>query len=426
MIAPLLSADLDPGMKTVLRRAIMEKHGLSERTIRRYLQHYREQGFSGLVTSVRSDKGTTSMDPRVLQTAIELKQELPSRSVRRILVILEGEGRIKPGEVAQSTLTRLLRENGYGSNYRKEIVCEPTAARRFQRKGRNVLWQADIKYMSFIPGKNGKMKQTYLLSIIDDSTRMVVHAELYDNQKLPILEDAFRKALLAYGKPDAILVDNGKIFVSKWFQLACARLGVEHIRCRPYNAKGKGKEEKWNQFVDEFLEELSLEPVETLPELNRKFRVWMVEGYIHKPHEGIKNMTPAYAWRSDPRKVSFVTPEQCYQLFLWEVSRKVNKIGSLSFYGNQYDAGTDLIGKKVDVRYDPFDLSVLEIWNQGRFIKKVVPLIIGEHLAKEMISTPPEKVATHSRLLAVYEQRNKLRDQKQNDAISFRSLKEGK
>ena len=79
-----------------------------------------------------------------------------------------------------------------------------------------------------------------MLTILDDKTRMIMHAEFYSNQRLPILEDSFRKALLKFGKPKEILVDNGKIFVSKWFKRACARFGIRHIAAKPYCAQTKG------------------------------------------------------------------------------------------------------------------------------------------------------------------------------------------
>ena len=67
-----------------------------------------------------------------------------------------------------------------------------------------------------------------------------MHAEFYDNQRLPILEDCFRKSLLKFGKPIDVYVDQGKIFVSKWFRLACAYMGIRHIKAPPYSAKSKG------------------------------------------------------------------------------------------------------------------------------------------------------------------------------------------
>ena len=48
LIAPLLNEDLDEAALVDLRYEISEKNGLSERTLRRYMNAYRESGFEGL------------------------------------------------------------------------------------------------------------------------------------------------------------------------------------------------------------------------------------------------------------------------------------------------------------------------------------------------------------------------------------------
>jgi len=40
------------------------------------------------------------------------------------------------------------------------------------------------------------------------------------------LESCVRKAIVKRGVPEAIFVDNGKVFVSLVFRVACATLGV--------------------------------------------------------------------------------------------------------------------------------------------------------------------------------------------------------
>ena len=112
MISPLLEPDLEPAEKALRREAVLasqEAKGkpISARTLRRYLQNYREQGFDGLYPRTRSDLGK----PRVLQeellkAAVLLKQELPRRSVRQIIEILEGEGKVNVGVLRPSTVSR--------------------------------------------------------------------------------------------------------------------------------------------------------------------------------------------------------------------------------------------------------------------------------------------------------------------------------
>lgn len=441
MIAPLLHENIDAFERRRLRAQILESSGLSERSLRRYVQAYREKGYKSLADLPRSDKGSLRAVPgEVIEEAMKLREELPSRSVRRIIQILEGEKKIKPGEVSRTSLNRHLIQRGYGAAQLRAQGKAAQPASRFERKRRNDLFQADIKYGPILVSK-GVKKKTYLLSILDDKTRMVMHAEFYGNQRLPILEDCFRKALLKFGKPSDILVDNGKIFVSKWFRLACARLGIRHVAAKPFSPQVKGKCEKYHQCVDVFLQELALEPVKTLSELNRKFSVWLDEGYIHDPHDALKleerdphtgellakrERTPYQAYTEDPAKVRYVSTLECRDAFLWDEQRTVDKSGCVKLAGIVFDVGVALIRRRVDIRYDPFDLSVIEVWHDGKFQRKAEKLDMPEFTPKPARdpAAAPQK-PTHSRLLRVYEERHKEREKQRNGALAFHNSKEG-
>ena len=440
MIAPLLNENIDAFERRRLRAQILETSGKSERTIRRYVQNYKKKGYKSLADIPRSDKGSLRAVPGVaIDEAVKLRQELPSRSVPRIIKILEGEKIIKPGEVHRSSLNRHLIQRGYGAAQLRAEGKTAKPSSRFERKQRNDLWQTDVKYGCTLVRK-GRKKKTYLLSILDDKSRMLMHAEFYGNQRLPILEDCFRKALLKFGKPKDFLVDLGKIFVSKWFKLACARLGIRHIAAKPYSPQTKGKCEKYHQRVDEFLQELTLEPVQTLEDLNRKFSIYIEEGYIHDPHEALtleerdpktgellskRERTPFQVYTEDPAKVRYISSLECRDAFLWEEQRTVDKSGCIKLAGVVFDVGVALIKRRVDVRYDPFDISVVEIWHKGKFQRKAEKLIISEFAPKQE-TTPavsPQK-PTYSRLLKVYEAQNKAREKQRNGALSFRNPKE--
>jgi len=425
-IARLLNEGLEAAEKRRLRNEILIQYQISERTLRRYLREFKLKGYDGLLKQANSTKGTSkSISNEILEKAIELRRELPGRSIRRIIAILEGEGHAAPGTIPKSTLSRQMRQRGYGADQVKAEIRQ-TATKRFQKKNRNALWQADVKFGPYIPNKNGKKVRTYMLAFIDDATRMIMHAEFYDNQRLPILEDAFRKALLKFGRPQAVYVDNGKIFISKWFRLACARLKVEHITTKPYSPASKGKVEKFNRFLSEFLEELSLESPGSLEVLNQKFRVWLDEGYIHKKHDGIEGQTPFEAYQANKAKIRFVSQQECHDLFLWEETRTVDNSGCIKVNGIEYEAGAEFVRKKVDVRFDPFDCGVVEIWRDGKRIKEAKLIVIGEFIPKTQtaVKLSNNKKPTKSRLLAVYEKQNSQRDQRRNAAISYRERKE--
>ena len=401
MIAPLLTDGLCAVEKRRFRLDIMEKHGVSERTIRRYLESYRKYGLKGLEPTGRSESGTFKAIPAdVLEIAMQCKRELPERSVRNIITILEKEGYIKPGTISRSTLSHNLLALGHSTKQLRHVT-NTRAARRFVRDGRNTLWQSDVKFGPYIPDDKGKNRQTYLASFIDDCTRVVTHSEFYFNHRVPVIEDCFRKALLKFGKPDSVYVDNGKEFTSKWLRIGCARLGIKHLTAKPYHAESKGKIERFQRTAEEFIREAKLMKFKDLAHLNAVYRAWLDEGYQNVPHSKIGNLTPMQAFQKDEKKIRFATTEECYDAFLHEETRSVDKTGCFSLQGITFEAGVDFIRKKVDVRFDPFDLSVVEVWHDGSKQLVAKPLVVGEF----SYTKPTQKVATetgHSRLLDIY------------------------
>ena len=418
MIAPLLSDGLCAAEKRRVRLEIMEKHSISERTLRRYLESYRKNGLKGLEPTKRSEAGTfKAIGADILKLAMKYKQELPERSVRSIVKILEKEGHIEKGSISRSTLSHNLKALGHST---KQLRNEGTtcAARRFVRKGRNTLWQSDVKFGPSIPNGKGGTQRTYLATFIDDSTRVVCHSQFYLNHRVPILEDCLRKAMLKFGKPDAIYVDNGKEFISRWLRIGCARLGIRHITTRPYSPASKGKIERFNGHVDEFMREVALVKLKHLSHLNQLYKAWLEEAYQHKEHSSLDGKTPMECFQRDEKRVRFATPEECYDAFLHEETRMVDKTGCFSLSGITYEAGVSFIRKKVDVRFDPFDLSCVEVWHGG--VKQLLakPLIIGEFTATK----PTEKTATeigYSRLLNAYTQENEKRRKNALGVLTF-------
>jgi putative transposase len=236
IIIPLLEEGLSQSERRAIRRLIRRQEGISDRTLRRYVAAFREGGFDALLPRERRDKGTCKAIPaEALELAGEMRQELPSRSGRRIQQLLKSEGY----SVARSTLERHLRQRGLSG--REVRAGQQVASRRFARQGRNTLWQSDLKYGPYLPDPKhpGHKMRTYLVAMIDDATRLVTHAEFYHNQRLPVLEDTLRKAITRCGLPDSIYVDQGKIFVSQWLKLACAKLRIRHLSTQPYSPEAK-------------------------------------------------------------------------------------------------------------------------------------------------------------------------------------------
>lgn len=426
IIAPMLHEGLTACEKRRLRSEIMEMHEISERTLRRYIAAYRKSGFAGLLSKQKPKGVLKAIAERVVEEAIRLKRELPERSVRRIIAIMEKEGIVEAGKVSRSTLSHILSDRGITRNdLLRGRYEDKAAARRFVRRGRNSLWQSDIKYGPYVPDGRGGKKRAYLISIIDDATRVITHSEFYDNQRLPILEDCFRKAIIKFGKPDEIYVDNGRQYTSRWFRVACARLKIRCINARAYSPESKGKIERFNRTAEEFLQELSLEPARTLEELNRKYRVWLEEGYQRKPHFALDGDTPLERFQADARHLRLASAAECYDSFMHEETRRVDKTGCVSLAGVLFEAGLDLCGKKVDLRFDPFDISRIEIWHGGKKLKTADPIVIGEYCGRAVKSSALIEVG-RSRLLAAYNAENEKRMSRRAVFLSFADTGEGK
>jgi transposase InsO family protein len=423
IIAPLLTDGLCAAEKRRFRQEILEKHGISERTLRRWLENYRKYGLKGLEPKGRPEAGTFKAIPAdILEVAMQCRQELPERSARNIMTILEKGEYVKPGTISPSTLSHNLLALGH-STRQLRTETGTKVARRFVREGRNTLWQSDCKFGLYVPNGKGKNSQTYLLSFIDDCTRVVPHSEWYFNHRVPVLEDCFRKGLLKFGKPDSVYVDNGKEFTSKWLRIGCARLGIKHLRTAPYSAESKGKIEAFNRRVEEFIREAKLMKFDGLAHLNKVYRAWLDEGYQHENHSEIGNITPMQAFQKNEKRIRFVTLEDCYDAFLHEETRTTDKTGCFTVGNITFEAGLAFKRKKIDVRFDPFDLSVIEVWHAGEKQLKAKPLVIGEFTnsgRRQATPKTPTEIG-RSRLLDIYVKENEKRRKNAVGILTFSS-----
>ncbi|MCM3473698.1 MULTISPECIES: DDE-type integrase/transposase/recombinase [Brevibacillus] len=427
LLSPLLAEGLDPAKAREIKARICEQTGISERTLRRYLAKYRQEGFGGLKPKGKGRQPSdATIPPEVLEQAILLRREVPSRSVAQLIQILEWEGRIQPGEIKRSTLQEKLAQRGYSTRHMRMYAESGVAARRFQQRYRNRLWHSDIKYGPYLPiGPAGSMKQVFLVTFIDDATRFVLHGEFYPVMDKSIVENCFRRAIQKFGVPESVYFDNGKQYRTKWMTRACSKLGIRLLFAKPYSPEATGKVERFNRVVDAFLSEVALEKPKTLERLNELFAVWLSECYQNKPHSALENKrSPESAFRSDKKALRFVDPDELANAFLHCETRKVDKSGCISFMDRKYEVGLPFIGCTVDVVYDPADITELTIEYEGHTPWRVRELVIGERAGKrpplpEHLNRLP---ANTSRLLAAAEDRSRDRKVNQAPAVAYRRV----
>ena len=133
LIAPLLAPGLSREALAEMKQQICEEYRISDRTLRRYLQQYRESGFEGLKPQGHETGEKFKIPTEVLEEAIRLRREQPNRSIPTIIQILELEGVVPEGFLKRSTLQDAFARAGYSSSLMKMNQDTGYASQRFQR-----------------------------------------------------------------------------------------------------------------------------------------------------------------------------------------------------------------------------------------------------------------------------------------------------
>jgi putative transposase len=405
LIAPLLHRPLARGEIAALCAALAAKtHQIpfSKRTtinadtIWRYLDRYRKGGFEALKPQGRDDAGKPRRLPEaVVQKAIALREEQPSRSTTTIIEILRRDPEVSADlSLKERTLRAILQQRGKS---RRHLVGQSKAFRRFEREAANALWQGDMLVGPYLPDTDrpGKYRRTALFCFIDDYSRLVPYGEFFFEESLPRLERVLKVAILRRGIPLSIYVDNAKVYVSTQLQAVCATLGIRPIHSTPYTPNTRGKIERFFGTVrSQFLVEVETAKIATLAELNASFQAW-VELIYHRAVHSETEHTPLDRFQVSiaerpPRRAD---PVQLRQAFLWREKRTVTRTATISLQGNRYSVDPLLAGRQVELRFDPFDLAEVEIWQDGHFLAQaqVQKLERARHLSLDRIPAPAEE-----------------------------------
>lgn len=208
MIDDLVGVDLAYGEKSAFLEELAVAHGVSVPTMKRYLKHYEESGFDGLLPKTRSDAGTSrAIPPEALAMAFRLRRELPSRSTPTIIRMLEQEHEEWRDIIRHSTLDEHFRREGLS---RRTLRREQKVRRKFGKVRKNLLWEADICIPSlWVRDEKGQKHQAVVVAAIDDHSRRIVHAECFISQETWVVEVTLKKAITKHGAPAALYIDNG-------------------------------------------------------------------------------------------------------------------------------------------------------------------------------------------------------------------------
>ena len=142
-------------------------------------------------------------------------------------------------------------------------------------------------------------------------------------------------------------------------------LHIKHIRHPPYQAYCKGKIEAANKIIkNQFQREAQVAGIRTLDELNSAFWAWMDLDYNTRILAATGQSPDARFGDGLPPDQRRITDLDSFNaLFLWRQRRTVSKYGRIKLHGNQYPVTSVPYGTVVEVRFDPYDLAQLAIYD---------------------------------------------------------------
>jgi transposase InsO family protein len=237
--------------------AAAEAAGVSVRCARKWVARYREEGELGLRDRSSAPKRIANRTPQERVEAIMALRRLRFSAQE----IAEALG------MALSTVSGILRRVGMGRLGRLGLE-QPV---RYERSRPGELVHIDVKRLGRIEGGAGKrvtgVKRNpdrrrvdasgverkvigweFVHVCVDDYSRLAYVEVLHDEKAVTAI--GFLRRALAffrrYGiRVERLLTDNGSAYVSVKHALACRRLGIRHLRTRPYRPQTNGKAERF-------------------------------------------------------------------------------------------------------------------------------------------------------------------------------------
>jgi transposase InsO family protein len=320
-------------------------------TIKNWYSVYLQKGIDGLKPLPRSDRGMPRVINAEMSEAILAKiDEFPKAPATKIYDLLIDEQAFLKKDASLPTVRRFINAN------RKPVIGDDDSVQmlRFARGRVNELWQTDIMYGPYVGKK--KKTATYLFGYIDDSSRLITHAEFYLSQDILSLRDSFREAVLRRGIPTLLYTDNGKIYRCQQFEYLCANIGVTLLHHGVYQAHAKGKIERFFHTVRmRFLSVIKQEDLKDIDTLNAKFKLWLENDYQKKTHSELNGKTPFDVFLGQTDAIKLVTDFADFnKKFLMRTTRTIKKDATISLDCTLYETDPSFAGmRKVDVRYEP-------------------------------------------------------------------------
>ncbi len=374
----LTAAERGALVRQIAARAHTHPDGSARRysrgTIDRWLRAWRRSGLEALRPSPRADTGTVRAHPELFAEAAALRLELPGRSAAQIASILYHRHGVA---VSERTVRGQLRRAGLA---REALAAEPKAYGRYEAARANERWISDVLVGPWVPyPKREGSARARLFLIVDDHSRLLVDGRFFAHENARACQELLRRAITRRGLPEVFYCDNGAPFANAWLARTCAVLGIRLVHSQPYSPQGRGKQERLNRYIREaFLAEATHHGIESLEQLNDLFAAWAAQVANRRAHaETGQAPIERFEAGGPPRQAD---PARLAEAFRWSVTRKVTRTATVPLEGNAYAVDPALTGRRVELRYDPEDLSAIDVYLDGRPAGTATAFITRRHV----------------------------------------------
>jgi putative transposase len=148
---------------------------------------------------------------------------------------VQTEGLVAPGTLSRSAIHRLLQRHGLSRP--RGADSQPVERRSFVAAHAGDIWYGDVMHGPRVL-VNGRPRKTYLVSLMDDASRLIAHSAFCLSETARDIEYVLKQAVLRRGLCHKLVVDNGAAYRSGSLQRICKDLGIKLILCRPYTPEG--------------------------------------------------------------------------------------------------------------------------------------------------------------------------------------------
>jgi len=252
--------------------------------------------------------------------------------------------------------------------------------KRWERSEPMELWQMDT-VGGFLLADGTAAKA---LTGIDDHSRFCVSAKLMPRERTQLVCDGFSAALKAYGVPEQVLTDNGKVFTGRFaqppvevlFDRICRLNGIEHLLTQPRTPTTTGKIERFHRTLR--IEFDTRQVFTNLKTAQQALDEWVAFYNTGRTHQSLGDATPASRFQPAARTL---LPERNGEQW---VSRSVSRVGVVCVGWQQVSVGKNYSGSACDVLVAD---KLLQFWVGNELIKTVARTTTGEIRKKRAAGT---------------------------------------